>query len=119
MKFIDKILKFFKLKNLNLISYSYKFQDGCNYSTSRTMSCDEWTVCCTQINHEYLKKISNTKFIPYIFYDKNRDVMSAYFKDDFYVVNPVGGNIELHISMNGEIVGLNILKVKDVLQNGY
>jgi len=59
-------------------------------------------------------------FVPYAHYDESLDRVSVYFKDKDAYVKTLNNNVELHISFeNEEIVGVNILRVKKLLNKEY
>ena len=58
------------------------------------------------------------KFEPYAYYDEERDSIEVYFKDESCYAKPLNDQLELHLSFNNEeVVGVNILNLKKLLEN--
>jgi hypothetical protein len=58
------------------------------------------------------------KFEPYCYYNKETDSIEVYFKDESCYAKPLNDQLDLHLSFdNEEVVGVNILNVKRLLEN--
>ena len=65
---------------------------------------------------EIMNMVSSEPFKPHAFYNKDGDMMEVYFKNDSCYTKTLNGDIEVHLSQeNDEVVGLNILNVKKLM----
>lgn len=67
---------------------------------------------------EMIKLVPSGQFTPYAYYNKDMDSIECYFKDESCYTQPLNNMVELHLSFeNKEIVGVNILGVKNLIEN--
>lgn len=91
-------------------------------NATRSMSCNEWNnsirkVTQSEFLDEMIKLVPKDKFVPYSYYNKDRDAIQVYWSNDESYTVPVGnGSMNLKIAFGSkEIVGVDILNANQLV----
>ena len=86
--------------------------------TDNNSNDDIKKVSPSEFLEEMMKLVPSGNFQPYAYYHKDMDYIEAYFKDENCYTKTLNDMIELHLSFdNDEVVGINILGIKKLIEN--
>jgi hypothetical protein len=71
-----------------------------------------------QFLDQMMKLVPSGCFQPYAYYNQDIDAIECYFKDENCYTKTLNDTIELHLSFDNEqVVGVNILGIKKLMQD--